>query len=168
MAIFFIVKLVKMKNKTQREKLLNFGISTLALGFFPLVWFLSQAILFRELTDILSRNMLMILGILIGSTFVFLLFFGMNKIISYSDKDSRDSLEARMFVGPTIFMIGLFLIYPALRTIYLSFQDRYGTSFIGTENYTWAFSDAEMIVTIRNQILWLIFVVTFVLKKLTL
>jgi len=162
-AIFFIVKLVKMKYKTQREKFLNFGISTLALGFFPLVWFLSQAILFRELTDILSRNVLMILGILIGSTFVFLLFFGMNKIISYSDKDSRDSLEARMFVGPTIFMIGLFLIYPAFRTIYLSFQDRYGTSFIGIENYTWAFSDAEMIVTIRNQILWLIFVVTFVL-----
>ena len=60
-------------------------------------------------------------------------------------------------------MIGLFLIYPALRTIYLSFQDSYGTSFIGTENYTWAFSDAEMIVTIRNQILLLIFVVTFFL-----
>ena len=152
-----------MKTNTQREKLLNFGISMLALGIFPLIWFLTQAILFRELTDIVSRSILMILGILVGSTFVFLLFFGMNKIVSYASRDSRDSLEARMFVGPTVFMIGLFLFYPAIRTIYLSFQDRYGTTFIGLENYKWAFTDPEMIVTIRNQIIWLIFVVFFVL-----
>ena len=152
-----------MNTNTQREKLLNFGISMLALGIFPLIWFLTQAILFRELTDIVSRNVLMILGILVGSTFVFLLFFGMNKIVSYASRDSRDSLEARMFVGPTVFMIGLFLFYPAIRTIYLSFQDRYGTTFIGLENYKWAFTDPEMIVTIRNQIIWLIFVVFFVL-----
>lgn len=152
-----------MKAKTQREKLLNFGISSLALGIFPLIWFLSQAILFRELTELISRNLLVVVGIIIGSTFIFLLFYGMNKIITYADKDSRDSLEARMFVGPSVFMIGLFLFYPAIRTIYLSFRDRYGTSSAGFDNYRWAFSDPEMLVTIRNQIIWLVFVVTFVL-----
>jgi alpha-glucoside transport system permease protein len=29
------------------------------------------------------------------------------------------------------------------------------------KNYSWAFTDAEMVVTIRNQVLWLIFVVFF-------
>ena len=152
-----------MKEKTQREKLLNFGISSLALGIFPLIWFLSQALLFRELTELISRNLLVVVGIIIGSTFIFLLFFGMNKIIAFADKDSRDSLEARMFVGPSVFMIGLFLFYPAIRTIFLSFRDRYGTSPAGFDNYFWAFSDPEMLVTIRNQIIWLVFVVTFVL-----
>jgi len=152
-----------MKEKTQREKLLNFGISSLALGIFPLIWFLSQALLFRELTELISRNLLVVVGIIIGSTFIFLLFFGMNKIIAFADKDSRDSLEARMFVGPSVFMIGLFLFYPAIRTIFLSFRDRYGTSPAGFDNYLWAFSDPEMLVTIRNQIIWLVFVVTFVL-----
>jgi len=152
-----------MKLKTQREKLLNFGISSLALGIFPLIWFLSQAILFRELTEIISRNLLVVVGIIIGSTFIFLLFFGMNKIITYANRDSRDSLEARMFVGPSVFMIGLFLFYPAIRTIFLSFRDRYGTSPAGFDNYLWAISDPEMLVTIRNQIIWLVFVVTFVL-----
>ena len=37
------------------------------------------------------------------------------------------------------------------------------SDFIGFENYKWAFSDPEMLVTIRNQIIWLIFVVFFVL-----
>ena len=45
-----------MKQNTQEKKLFNFGISTLALAIFPLFWFLSQAILFRELTEIVTRN----------------------------------------------------------------------------------------------------------------
>ena len=55
-----------MKSKSQQEKLFNFGISLLALGAFPLIWFLSQAILFRELTEIISRNMLVVIGLLVG------------------------------------------------------------------------------------------------------
>ena len=71
-----------------------------------------------------------------------------------------------MFVGPSIFMIGLFFFYPAIRTIYLSFKDRYSNDFIGIENYIWAFTDAEMITTIRNQIIWLVAVVTLLLLVL--
>jgi len=152
-----------MKEKTQQQKLMSFGISMLALGIFPLTWFLFQAILFRELTDAISRNLLVVIAIIVGSTFIFLLFIGMDKIIKFSPKENRDTLEARMFAGPSIFMIGLFLFYPALRTLYISFKDRYSNEFVGFENYKWAFTDSEMIVTIRNQIIWLIFVVTFVI-----
>jgi len=152
-----------MKEKTQQQKLMSFGISMLALGIFPLTWFLFQAILFRELTDAISRNLLVVIAIIVGSTFIFLLFIGMDKIIKLSPKENRDTLEARMFAGPSIFMIGLFLFYPALRTLYISFKDRYSNEFVGFENYKWAFTDSEMIVTIRNQIIWLIFVVTFVI-----
>ena len=152
-----------MKKYSQQEKLFNFGISFLALGAFPLVWFLSQAILFRELTDLISRNMLVVIGLLVGSSFVFLLFSGMERLIKLAPRERRDSLEARMFAGPSLFMIGLFLFYPAIRAIYLSFKDRYGTSFVGLENYKWSFNDTEMLVTLRNQIIWLVFVVFFTL-----
>ncbi len=66
-----------------------------------------------------------------------------------------------MFVGPSIFMIFLFLFYPAVRTFYLSFKGRFSDEFVGLKNYRWAFTDTEMVVTIRNQVLWLIFVVFF-------
>ncbi len=135
----------------------------LALGIFPLTWFLFQAILFRELTGAISRNLLVVIAIIVGSTFIFLLFLGMDRIIKFSPKENRETLEARMFAGPSIFMIGLFLFYPALRTLYISFKDRYSNEFVGFENYKWAFTDSEMIVTIRNQIIWLVFVVTFVI-----
>ena len=154
---------IEMRESTQQEKLMSIGISMLALGIFPLIWFLSQALLFRELTDAISRNLLVVVALIIGSSFIFLLFLGMDKIIKLAPKDNRDALEARMFVGPSLFMISLFLFYPAVRTIYISFKDRYSKDFIGFENYKWAFSDPEMIVTIRNQIIWLFFVVFFVL-----
>ena len=152
-----------MREQTQQEKLMSIGISMLALGIFPLIWFLSQAILFRELTDAISRNLLVVFALIIGSSFIFLLFLGMDKIIKLAPKDNRDALEARMFVGPSLFMIALFLFYPALRTFYISFKDRYSNDFIGLDNYKWAFTDPEMIVTIRNQLVWLFFVVFFVL-----
>ena len=152
-----------MRETTQQEKLMSIGISMMSLGIFPLIWFLSQALLFRELTDAISRNLLVVVALIIGSSFIFLLFLGMDKIIKLAPKDNRDALEARMFVGPSLFMISLFLFYPAVRTIYISFKDRYSKDFIGFENYKWAFSDPEMIVTIRNQIIWLFFVVFFVL-----
>jgi len=152
-----------MKEKTQQQRIMSFGISMLALGIFPLTWFLFQAILFRELTGAISRNLLVVIAIIVGSTFIFLLFLGMDRIIKFSPKENRETLEARMFAGPSIFMIGLFLFYPALRTLYISFKDRYSNEFVGFENYKWAFTDSEMIVTIRNQIIWLVFVVTFVI-----
>ena len=158
------LKKISMKQKTQEKKLFTYGISTLALGIFPLFWFLSQAILFRELTDLVTRNVLVLIAIPLGSTFIFLLFLGMDKLIKLVPKDSREVLEARMFVGPSIFMIGLFLFYPAIRTIYLSFKDRYSNDFVGIDNYIWAFTDAEMITTIRNQIVWLISVVFLTLS----
>ena len=58
-----------MKKQTQQEKLKSIGFSMLALGFFPLFWFLSQAILFRELTEIISRNLLVVVALIIGSSF---------------------------------------------------------------------------------------------------
>ena len=158
------LKKISMKQKTQEKKLFTYGISTLALGIFPLFWFLSQAILFRELTDLVTRNVLVLIAIPLGSTFIFLLFLGMDKLIKLVPKDSREVLEARMFVGPSIFMIGLFLFYPAMLTIYLSFKDRYSNDFVGIDNYIWAFTDAEMITTIRNQVVWLISVVFLTLS----
>ena len=70
-----------MSVKSDSNKLLSFGVRIIAFSIFPLIWFLSQAILFRELTEVLSRTALIIVAILVGSTFIFLLYLGMNKLI---------------------------------------------------------------------------------------
>ena len=152
-----------MSVKSDSNKLLSFGVRIIAFAIFPLIWFLSQAILFREITNRIPRALLIFLAIAIGSTFIFILYSGMNKIISYAPKSYQEGLYGAMFVGPAIFLLGLFLLYPAIRTVYLSFRDKWGENSVGLDNYVWAISDNVMQVTIRNQFIWLIGVVTLVI-----
>ena len=106
---------------SDNNKLLATGLRIIAFALFPLLWFLFQAILFREISKAIPRSLLIFLAIAVGSTFIFLLYIGMNKIISYAPKQYQEGLYGAMFVGPAIFLLGLFLFYPAVRTIYLSF-----------------------------------------------
>ena len=102
-------------------------------------------------------------AILVGSSFIFILYLGMNKLISYAPNQYQEALFGAMFVGPAIFLLSLFLFYPAIRTIYLSFFDNRGENFIGFENYKWSITDPSMLITIRNQIFWLVGVVLLVI-----
>ncbi|MDH5293488.1 MAG: sugar ABC transporter permease [Acidimicrobiia bacterium] len=60
-----------------------------------------------------------------------------------------------IFVLPALALLGFYLVYPAVRTITLSFTDRAeGTGFL--ENYRFAFTDPEMLTAMRNNVLWLV------------
>ncbi len=133
---------------SDNNKLLATGLRIIAFALFPLLWFLFQAILFREISKAIPRSLLIFLAIAVGSTFIFLLYIGMNKIISYAPKQYQEGLYGAMFVGPAIFLLGLFLFYPAIRTIYLSFRDKYGDFSVGLENYIWAFSNDLIFLSI--------------------
>lgn len=146
-----------------KNRLFSTGIRIIAFALFPLIWFLTQAILFRELSKTADRWLLITLAILVGSSFIFILYLGMNKLISYAPKQYQEALFGAMFVGPAIFLLSLFLLYPAIRTIYLSFFDNRGENFVGLENYRWSITDPAMLITIRNQVFWLIGVVFLVI-----
>jgi len=87
----------------------------------------------------------------------------MNKLISYAPLSQHEGLYGAMFAGPAIFLLFLFLFYPAIRTVFLSFFDKRGQNFIGIENYIWSITDEKMLITIRNQFIWLVGVVFLVI-----
>lgn len=63
-----------------------------------------------------------------------------------------------LFLGPALFALGLYLVYPAVASIILSFYDKNGQNFVGFANYIWLFQDAEFHQSMFNNILWLLFV----------
>ena len=75
-----------------KNRLFSTGIRIIAFALFPLIWFLTQAILFRELSKTADRWLLITLAILVGSSFIFILYLGMNKLISYAPKQYQDCL----------------------------------------------------------------------------
>lgn len=63
---------------------------------------------------------------------------------------------ALFFVSPALLLIGLYLIYPTIHTIYLSFFNRRSEEFVGWANYQYLFASQSMLQAFRNNLLWLI------------
>ncbi len=67
-----------------------------------------------------------------------------------------DRWVALAFLAPTFLLVTVGLIYPGVRTIFQSFQDAAGTSFIGLDNYTQIFTDAGQRKVLRNTFFWVV------------
>jgi alpha-glucoside transport system permease protein len=63
---------------------------------------------------------------------------------------------AWFFVGPTVALLILGLVYPALKTIWSSLQNDAGTSFVGLDNYKFIFTSSEELIVLRNTVLWVL------------
>ena len=63
---------------------------------------------------------------------------------------------AYVFLLPSILMLSVGLLYPAVKTIYASFFDAAGKAFIGFGNYHTIFSSSDEITVLRNTVLWVV------------
>ena len=75
----------------------------------------------------------------------------------------RNILRAAMirpwlFLFPAIALLAVYLVYPVFVSIWLSFHDNTGQTFVGTDNYTWLLQDRKFQESIRNNFLWLLVV----------
>ena len=69
---------------------------------------------------------------------------------------------AIIFLAPTLVLLGVWVVYPTIRTIIRSFYDRDGDEFIGLDNYETLFTDDTLVTAIKNNFLWLLIVPAFV------
>lgn len=67
-----------------------------------------------------------------------------------------DLWQALAFVLPALAMLGVGLIYPAVRTMYQSFYDRTSSEFVGLDNFASIFTDSSMLTVLRNTAIWVI------------
>jgi alpha-glucoside transport system permease protein len=62
------------------------------------------------------------------------------------------------FIGPALLMLGLGILYPAIRTIRESFFDRTSDNFIGLDNYSSIFTQPGLQIVLRNTLIWVLLV----------
>ncbi len=62
------------------------------------------------------------------------------------------------FVGPALIALAFGLAYPALRTVYQSFFNRNGQTFVGLDNYVTAFTEPAFQTVLRNTAMWVLIV----------
>jgi len=67
--------------------------------------------------------------------------------------DSR--LAPWLWIVPAMLFVAIFLLYPVLNTLWLSFFNADSSRFIGLLNYVHIFTESSMLEVLKNNLLWL-------------
>ncbi len=65
-------------------------------------------------------------------------------------------LQPFVFVGPAVAVLTWYLALPSVRTFWMSLHDRSGEKFIGLANYAAVFTERDMLLSFRNNLLWIV------------
>ncbi|MEU4553451.1 carbohydrate ABC transporter permease [Micromonospora violae] len=70
----------------------------------------------------------------------------------------REGLFALFFLLPTLLLLTIGLVVPAIRTVLLSLMDRSSTNWVGLRNYSWMFSEDSIVRVLVNSLIWVLLV----------
>ncbi len=68
----------------------------------------------------------------------------------------RPRLRPWVWLAPAIGFLGVFLVYPTLNTLYLSFLDKFSKKFVGFDNYVYFLTTNDTLTALRNNAIWLV------------
>lgn len=123
----------------------------------PLVAFflLAQSFTFLRDSDA-NRILIVVVALLVGVVGVFGMYWVMDFVTDQLPERMATRIRPWVFVGPALTILTIFLVWPAIRTIWLSFRDADGEAFVGLDNYVYAFTNDIMLTAFRNNLIWLV------------
>jgi alpha-glucoside transport system permease protein len=103
-------------------------------------------------------------ALVVGVGAIWAIFLISDNLVSFLPRGLQHALRPFVFVGPALLILGLYLIYPASLTFIRSLQDARSQNWVGLDNYIFALTDPAMLIVLRNNVLWLVFVTFFVVS----
>ena len=134
-------------------------LAVVALGFIFLVSFNYMR------NDNAPKFLVALVALVVGVGGIWAFFLTLDNLVSQFKTRVRDKLRPYVFVIPALFVLSVYIIYPLIRTTWVSFFDYTRgsgdpTNF-GLQNYVAIFTDPKLLIAIRNNLLWIIFVPLF-------
>jgi alpha-glucoside transport system permease protein len=71
-------------------------------------------------------------------------------------------LRPYLWVAPAVAFATVFLVFPTINTIIISFQNKNSTQWVGLQNYVYFFTNPDTLGALKNNVLWLVFFTFFV------
>lgn len=76
--------------------------------------------------------------------------------IATAGRGIQASVRPWLWLLPSFVLVGGILVYPLLKTIYLSFRGPESNRFVGGDNYKAIFSDGSLVAVLKVNLLWLV------------
>ncbi|MGZ8756030.1 MAG: carbohydrate ABC transporter permease [Acidimicrobiia bacterium] len=99
-----------------------------------------------------------VVAVLVGVGGIWILYWGMDRAITAMPARAGAAVRPFAFAGPAIVLLAFYLIYPAVNTFILSFQNSNGTEFVGFDNFQRIFTESTYLISMRNSVVWVLFV----------
>ena len=123
--------------------------------FVPIVTFIGLYAGFIFLRDSNApKGVVAIVAIIWGVGGVAALYLVSNWLVEKLGDEWRARIQPFVFVGPAIAILIVYLLYPTIATFRLSLYNSTGTEFVGLQNYVEVFTNRNMFVAFRNNILF--------------
>ena len=101
--------------------------------------------------EIIAPNLLMLVaGLLAFAAIIFLMFV----LAERTSVKAQEWVKYLVFLVPALALLIIGLIYPAIRTLIMSFMDADSEVFVGMDNYVWAFTRPEILQVLGNTAIW--------------
>lgn len=125
-------------------------VPAILVGFFFAFEFLQR--------EDINKVVQVVVAVVVGVVGVWVLYWAMDRVTSAFPARVAAGVRPFVFAGPAMVLLAFYLIYPAVNTIILSFQNSAGDEFVGLANYSRIFTESTYLVAIRNSIAWVIIV----------
>jgi alpha-glucoside transport system permease protein len=138
-----------------------FALRVVGAVAIPIVAFYVLWVTFDFLRDSEANRVIVVgVAVVVGVGGVFFLYWAMNRAVELLPQRYREGVRPWIFVGPAMVLLSVFLVYPVINTILISFKDAQSQSFVGLDNFKFVFTDESMLRSIRNTLGWMIIVPT--------
>ncbi|NOX64158.1 MAG: sugar ABC transporter permease [Chloroflexi bacterium] len=107
------------------------------------------------------KFVIVLVSIVWGVGGVGLLYLAANTMVEALPDRWTALLQPYVFVGPAVAILVWYLLIPTFRTIYISLFDRSSENFVGLQNYIDIFTQRDLLITFRNNLMWIVFGATF-------
>jgi alpha-glucoside transport system permease protein len=89
--------------------------------------------------------------------------WGTERLVTIAPQRWRPRIRPWLWLAPALGFLGLFLVYPTIRTIIRSTQSKseLKPKFVGLDNYRWFFTNSDALGSLLNNVLWLVFLTVF-------
>lgn len=99
-----------------------------------------------------------LIAVVVGVLGAMALYWVLNKVVEMLPPKAEERLKPFAYLLPAIFVITLFLIYPAIFTVYASLMNDDTTAFVGLKNFQRIFTNGPFLSALVNNLLWIIIV----------
>jgi alpha-glucoside transport system permease protein len=107
---------------------------------------------------LLNKAINAVLTVLAGIGVALIGYWLLDRLSNLFPGAAKERVRPYLYILPAFAAIGLYLVYPAIQTVVLSFANEDSTQWVGWKNYTTLLSNTAFQLTLFNTLLWMIVV----------